>query len=174
MNRNDKNATLSAYKELFDGVEAVVLTDVSGVPVNTINELRSKFRAEGVTYKVVKNTIFKLAIQGTELEVLSDTISGPVAVALKKGDPVSPAKIAIEFLKTSPKFKIKGGYVSGSVLDLAGVESLAKMKDKNELRAELLSVFKAPQTQFVGVCNTMVTQILGLLSARADKLEEAA
>lgn len=173
MNRNEKNAALEVYKEIFDGVEALVLTDVAGVPVNTLNEVRNKFRSEGVTYRVVKNSLFKLAIHGTDLEALASSIHGPVAVALKKGDPVSPAKIAIEFAKTNPKFTIKGGYVTGSVLNPAGVESLSKMKGKDELRAELLSVLKAPQTQFVGICNTMVTQVLGVLNARADKLKEA-
>ena len=173
MNRNDKIAALAAYKEIFDGVEAVVLTDTAGDTVNSINEVRAKFRAEGVTYKVVKNSLFKIAIQGTDLEPLANTIHGPIAVALKKGDPVSPAKIAIEFAKLNPKFEIKGGFVGGSILDAAGVENLAKMKGKDELRAELLSIFKAPQTQFVGIANTMVTQILGVLNARADKLKEA-
>lgn len=173
MNRVEKTAAVAAYKELFDGVEAVVIADTTGVSVNTINEIRSKFRAQGVTFRVLKNTLAINALKGTDLEPVCVKFIGPVAVALKKGDPVTPAKIATEFAKANPKFNITGGYVSGSVLDAAGVLELSKMKGKDELRAELLSIFKTPQTQFVGVCNTMVTQILGVLSARADKLEAA-
>lgn len=174
MNRKQKDITLESYKEMIADVEAIVLTDTSGVSVNAINQLRSNYRAAGVTYKVVKNTIFRLAVEGTELEPMKEIIYGPIAIAVKKGDPVSPAKIAIEFAKKNPKFEIKGGFVSGSVLDAAGVETLSKMKGRDELRAELLSVLKAPQTQFVGVCNTMVTQVLGVIKAKAEKMEDAA
>lgn len=173
MKRVDKIAAVEAYKALFDGVEAVVIADTTGVDVNTINQLRSNFRAEGVTFRVIKNTLAINALTGTELEPICAKFKGPVAVALKKGDPVTPAKIATEFAKKNPKFTITGGYVSGSVLDLAGVIQLSKMKGEDELRAELLSIFKAPQTRFVGVCNTMVTQVLGVLAARADKLDAA-
>lgn len=174
MNRDEKAVTLDAYKELFDGVEAVIVTCTAGVGVNAISGLRSKFRAEGVTFKVVKNTLARLALKGTELEPLAEQLKGPVAVALKKGDPVSPARIAIEFAKDNPKFQIKCGFLSGKVLDANGVETLSKMKGKNELRADLLSIFKAPQTKFVGLANTMVTQFLGVLNARKDKLEKDA
>ncbi|MCL2325327.1 MAG: 50S ribosomal protein L10 [Proteobacteria bacterium] len=171
MNRGEKIALIESYKALFSGMEAVVIADTSGVSVNAINEVRTKFRAEGVSFRVIKNTLAKQALVGTDLEPVCAKFQGPVAVALKKGDPVSPAKIAVAFAKDNPKFEIKGGFVSGSLLDTAGVESLAKMKGRDELRAELLSIFKAPQTQFAGICNTMVTQILGLIKARADKLE---
>ena len=62
MNRNEKEAAIASYKALFDGIDSVVLADTSGVPVNTINAVRSKFRAEGVTFRVIKNTLAKKAL----------------------------------------------------------------------------------------------------------------
>lgn len=174
MNRTEKEQVISELQELFSQVESVVLTNPIGLDVNTINELRSKCRAEGVEFRVVKNTLARRALKDTDMAPLSGSFAGPTAIALKVGDPVTPAKLLTDFAKSHDKFKIKAGYLSGRVLDEAGVESLSEMKSLPEMRAELLSLFNAPQRGFVGVCSTMVTQVLGVIKARAEKLEEAA
>lgn len=163
MNRVEKSAVIEQYKKLFDGIESVVVVDTSGVDVNTINAVRSKFRADGVTFAVIKNTLAKHALEGTALEPLTALLKGPVAVALKKDDLVSAAKIAVAFAKDNQKFEIKGGFGFGKVLDVKGVDDLSKTKGRNELLAEILSLFKASQTKFAA-----------LLKARAEKLEEIA
>lgn len=163
MNRVEKSAVIEQYKKLFDGIESVVVVDTSGVDVNTINAVRSKFRADGVTFAVIKNTLAKHALEGTALEPLTALLKGPVAVALKKDDLVSAAKIAVAFAKDNQKFEIKGGFGFGKVLDVKGVDDLSKTKGRNELLAEILSLFKASQTKFAA-----------LLKARAEKLEETA
>jgi large subunit ribosomal protein L10 len=160
MNRNEKEAAIASYKALFDGIDSVVLADTSGVPVNTINAVRSKFRAEGVTFRVIKNTLAKKALAGTVLEPICAKFHGPIAVAIKAGDPISPARVAINFAKDNPTFKITAGFVGGNVLDAAGVDSLSKMRNRDEARAALLSCFKASATKFAA-----------LLKARAEKLE---
>lgn len=161
MNRNEKEAAIASYKALFDGIESVVIADTSGVSVNTISEVRSKFRAEGVTFRVIKNSLAKKALAGTVLEPVCVKFHGPVAVAMKADDPISPARVAIDFAKSNPNFKITGGIVGGDVLDAAGVDNLSKMRTFNEARSALLSVFKASATKFAAV-----------LKARADKMEE--
>ncbi len=161
MNRNEKEAAIASYKALFDGIDSVVVADTNGVPVNTINEVRSKFRAEGVTFRVVKNTLAKKALAGTVLEPICDKFHGPVAVALKADDPITPARVAIDFAKANPNFKITAGFASGTVLDAAGVDNLSKMRTRNEARSALLSVFKASATKFAA-----------LIKARAEKLEK--
>jgi len=161
MNRVEKSAAIEQYKSLFDGVESIVVVDTSGVDVNTINEVRSKFRAEGVTFTVIKNTLAKHALEGTGLESLTNLFKGPVAVALKKDDIASAAKIAVAFAKDHPKFEIKGGFGLGKVLDPKGVDDLSKTKSRKELLAEVLSLFKASQSRFAAV-----------IKAYAEKLEE--
>jgi len=162
MNRNEKEAAIKSYQDLFKGIDSVVVADTSGVPVNTINEVRSKFRAEGVTFRVIKNTLAKKALAGTVLEPVCAKFHGPVAVAMKMDDPISPARVAVDFAKSNPTFKITAGFVAGEVLDAAGVDNLSKMRTKNEARSALLSVFKGSATKFAAV-----------LKARADKMEEA-
>ena len=152
MNRNEKEAAIASYKALFDGIDSVVICDTSGVSVNTINEVRSKFRAEGITFRVIKNTLAKKALAGTVLEPVCATFHGPVAVALKADDPITPARIVV-----------KSGFAAGAVLDAAGVDSLSKMRNRNEARAALLSVFKASETKFAA-----------LIKARAEKFEKEA
>ena len=163
MNRNEKEAAVASYKELFNGIDSVVIADTSSVSVNTINEVRSKFRAEGVTFRVIKNTLAKKALAGSVLEPICAKFHGPVAVALKADDPIAPARVAVDFAKTNPNFKITAGFVAGSVLDVAGVENLSRMKNRNESRAELLSLFKASASKFAA-----------LLNAKAEKMEETA
>jgi len=161
MNRVEKSAAIEQYKKLFDGIESVVVVDTSSVAVNTINEVRSKFRAEGVTFTVIKNTLAKHALEGTDLEPMVALLKGPVAVALKKDDLATAAKICVAFAKDNPKFEIKGGFGLGKVLDVKGVDDLSKTKSRKELLAEVLSLFKASQTRFAAV-----------IKARAEKLEE--
>lgn len=162
MNRVEKSAAIEQYKALLDGVESLVLVDTAGVTVNSINDVRSKFRAEGVTFVVVKNALVKQALKGTELEPVAALFKGPIAVALKKDDPITPAKIAVAFAKDNPKFEIRGGFGFGKVLDVAGVDALSKTKGLKDLRSEILSIFKASQTRFAAV-----------IKAYAEKLEEA-
>jgi len=174
MNRQEKAQQVEELTEIFNSVEGVILADASGVDVNSINELRSDFRADGVTFRVVKNTLAKRALVGTDKELLSDSFRGPTAIAVKAGDPVTPAKIAVDFAKKNKAFEIKGGLLSEELLDVDGVIRVSKMKGREELLADLLSIFKAPQREFVGICNTMVTQFVSVLAARARDLEEAA
>lgn len=172
MKRESKVQQVEELQALFASVEGIFLADASGVDVNAINELRSAFRKEGVTFRVVKNTLARRALEGSANEALRELFRGPTAIAVKAGDPVSPAKIALNFAKDHAKFEVKGGILGGSLLDAAGVEAVSKMKGRDELRADFLSLLKAPQTQLVGICNTMVSQFVGLVSARARKLEE--
>ncbi len=162
MNRVEKSAAIESYKTLLNGIESLILVDTSGVDVNSINEARSKFRAEGVKFVVVKNTLVKQALKGTELEPVAELFKGPIAVALKQDDPISPAKVACAFAKDNPKFEIRGGFGFGKVLDVKGVEELSKTKGRKELLAEVLSLFKASQQRFAAV-----------IKAYADKLEES-
>lgn len=160
MNRNEKEATIAAYKQLFDGIDSLVIADTSGVTVNTISDVRSKFRAEGVTFRVIKNTLAKKALAGTVLEPVCAKFHGPVAVALKANDPISPAKIAVDFAKDNPTFKVAAGILAGDVLDAKGVENLSKMLGRDDARSAILSLFKASASKFAA-----------LIKAKAEKVE---
>jgi large subunit ribosomal protein L10 len=171
MNRTEKQQAIDELKSLFASAEAIILTNPVGIDVNAINEIRRQCRNEGVKFKLVKNTLAQRALLDTSKAPLADLFAGPCAVVLKPGDPVTPAKLVLEFAKKNKKFEIRGGFISGSVLNLDGVEQLSKMPTLPQLRASFLSILKSGQSGFVGVNNALVTKFLRLLQARADQID---
>lgn len=174
MRRAQKEDVVALLRDEFGQAKSIILTSHAGINVNEVNELRSDFRAAGVTYHVIKNTLAKLAVAGTDLEVLADSFSGTTAVAYSYDDAVSPAKIASEFAGENDNFVLKGGYLDGKVLDVDGVDQLAKMPTKDELRATLLRTMLAGPTDFVRLLNAVPSQMLHVLNARKKDIDEAA
>lgn len=172
MERSQKTALVDAFKQSIDGAEAVVLAEFRGLTVGEADELRSKLREQGVQYRVIKNTLAKRAIAGTDLEVLNDGLTGPTAWAYAD-DPVAPAKALLDALDgpIAEHLKIKIGYLAGKALTPQEVEALAKLPSKDELRSMLLSVFNATSTKFVRVLSARPQEFLRLLNARKDEIE---
>ena len=173
MNRASKEQFVEELKELFIGKESVVLTDYQGLTVAQMYELRRDFDKVGAGYKVVKNTLAKLAIAGTDYEFLGEGLKGTIGVAYSD-DPVAPAKVLAEAGKKFDKLTIKMGYLSGKRIEASDLEALSKLPSIDALRGQLLSVFNAPATKFVGVLAAGPRDFVGVLNARMQKLEEAA
>ena len=173
MERSVKEQQVSELRELLLDAQAVILTDYKGMTVDQMYRLRRKFDAVGVGYRVVKNTLAKLAVAGTGYEFLAAGFEGPVAVAVSKDDPVAPAKVLAEFQKEAQHLQVKLGYLDGKRIEGHQVEALSKLGSKDELRAKLLSVFNAPASKFVMVLNAIPQNVLGVLTARKNALEEA-
>lgn len=174
MNRHDKAEAVAELKDTLDKVASVVVADYRGLTVEQVNGLRSEIRRADCTYRVVKNTLVKRAIAGTEMEGMSELFSGPCAIAYSFQDPVAPAKILDKFADEMDPLEIKGGYLEGQVLSEGAVRQLARMKGKDELRAELLATFMAPAQSFVRLLAAGATNFLYLLSARERKVAEGA
>lgn len=174
MNRAQKEQLVEQMRDEFGQAKSIIMTSHVGLDVNTVNELRSEFRAQGVHYHVVKNTLAKLAVTDTDLDIMTESFRGPTAVAYSFEDAVSPAKVAADFADEHDEFVIKGGYLDGKMMDEAGVDQLAKMPTKDELRAKLLRTFVAGPTNFVRLLNAAPQQFLNVLNARKDDLGEAA
>jgi len=175
VNRTEKEQKVEELRAGLAEARSVVVASHMGIEVNDVNELRAEFRKRGVRYHVVKNTLAKLAIAGTELEPLGELLVGPVALAYSDTEAPSPAKIAKQFAKDHKKFEIIGGFLPGSgLLDQAGIEMLSEMLTKDELQAKLLGVFKAVPTKFVSTLTAAPTKFINVLSARKADLEEAA
>ena len=174
MNRTQKEQQIAELREGLEAARAVVVTSHMGIDVNTINDLRAEFRNAGVRYHVVKNTLAKLAVEGTEYAPLADLLTGPSALAYSAEDAPAPAKIIKKFAKDNDKFEIKGGFLPGSgLLDVKGVEQLADMLSKEELQAKLLGVFLAVPTKFVGTLAAAPRKFVNVLNARKKELEAA-
>jgi large subunit ribosomal protein L10 len=165
MDRVTKEAQVNELKDKLGRVTSIVLADYRGLDVPTVTGLRDEFRKVQCEYKVFKNTLVKLAIKGTKLEGMSKYLEGPTAMILSYENPSAPAKVATKFAKDQEKFVLKGGFFEG-VLDVKGVEGLATMPGKDELRAKLLATFMAPATDLVRTLSAGAQNFMYLLSAK--------
>jgi large subunit ribosomal protein L10 len=172
--RAERGAKIDVLREQFAATQGGVLTDYRGLDVATITELRSKFREQDVTFQVVKNTLTRLAVKGTSYEALDAYLAGPTAIAFSKDDAMAAAKVAVDFAKDHKEFEVKGGFMQGGVLSAAEVTELSSIGSRDQLLAQVLSVFNAPAQKFLGVINGIPQKFLGVLQAQADKLEEGA
>jgi large subunit ribosomal protein L10 len=174
MDRTTKERVVGEISETFAGVTSVILADYRGLDVPTVTDMRHEFTRAGCGYKVLKNSLVKLAIKDSDMEVMSQFLNGPTAVIWTTDSPSAAAKLAVKFAKDEKNFKIKGGYFEGEALDLAGVDQLAKMPDKPELQASLLMTFIAAPTDFVRQTIAGPQNFMYLLDARRRALESAA
>jgi large subunit ribosomal protein L10 len=170
MDRTQKADKVSEIKAEWKDVQSIVLAEYRGIDVPTVTALRDEFRKAGCHYKVLKNTLVRIAIQGSKVEPISKLLVGPTALIWSTESPSAPAKLATKIAKENGKFVIRGGYFDGQALDVAGVTSLATMPGKDELRATLLMTFLAAPTDFVRTLAAGPTNFLYVLQARERAL----
>jgi large subunit ribosomal protein L10 len=161
LNREQKTQVIAKLSESLNGVPSVVVANFAGLTVEDTEKLRSQLRKAGVHYEVVKNKLAVKAISDTNKSGISAYLKGNTAIAFHKDDPVAPAKIIREFAEKNKHIKLIGGWMDGNVLDAKGVDQLATLPGKNELRGQLLSVFNGASSAFVR-----------LLQAKVDKANE--
>ena len=171
MNRDEKAQQIAELKEKLQKSAAIVLADYRGLTVPAVTALREEFRKQQCEYKIYKNTLVKLAIKGTPMEKMGKYLEGPTALIYSWDSPSAAAKIAREFAKGNEKFKVKGGYLEGNVLDEKGVSASADMPGKDELRATLLATLVAPATNLVRTLNAGAQNFAFVVDARKRQLE---
>ena len=171
MDRAGKAEILGEIKESFANVASVVIADYSGITVPVVTAMRDDFRKNGCHYRVLKNSLVKIAVKGSTMEPMSALMVGPTAVIWSNEVPQTPAKIALKWAKDQPKFKIRGGFFDGSVLDATGVDNLSKMPGKDEIRASLLMTFLAAPQDFVRTLIAGPQNFMYLLDARKRAME---
>ncbi len=171
MDRTQKEQVLGEIKEAFANVASIVVADYRGIRVPTVTTMREDFRKAGCHYRVLKNSLVKIAVKGSKMEPLSQLMVGTTAVIWSHEVPQSPAQVALKWAKDEPKFVIRGGYYEGQLLDPAGVDALAKMPGKNEIRASMLMTFLAAPQSFVAQIIAGPQNFAYLLDARKRQLE---
>ena len=174
MNRTEKSAVIERLRTALAGVPAVIVTDFKGLTVEQVTGLRSELRKADVKFEVVKNTLIKAAIADTPMQSMEPLFKGNSAIAWHDEDPSAPAKVIRDFVKGRENFKIKGGWLDGRPLDANGIDALASLPGKDELRGKLLSVFGGVPTKFVRTVIAGPQTFLQLLSARRQDLDTAA
>ena len=168
MDRAQKAEAVAELNATFNEVGVVVVTRNLGLTVAQSTVLRNKMREAGATYKVSKNKLAKIALNGTDYLSLGELLTGPVGLASSK-DPVAAAKVAIDFAKTNDKFEIVGGAMGTTVLDAEGVKALASMPSLDELRAKIVGLLVAPATKLATVTQAPAAQLARVLKAYAEK-----
>ncbi len=168
MDRSQKADTVAALNATLNEVGLVVVTRNLGLTVAQSTDLRNKMRAAGASYKVSKNRLARLALDGTHYAALGDLLTGPVALATSV-DPIAAAKVAIDFAKTNDKLEIVGGAMGSLVLDANGIKALATMPSLDELRAKLIGLVQAPATKLVQVIQAPAGQLARVMAAYAAK-----
>ena len=171
MERAQKEQVLGEIKEAWQNVASIIVADYAGITVPVVTAMRDDFRKAGCHYRVLKNSLVKIAVKGTKMEPITQLMTGTTAVIWTTGDaPQPPATVALDWAKKEPKFKIKGGFYEGSVLDAKGVEMLSKMPGKNEIRASMLMTFLAGPQSFVAQIAAPIQNFAYLLDARKRAL----
>ena len=168
MDRSQKSETVSELNRTFTETSVVIVTRNLGLTVAQSTALRNRMREAGATYKVSKNKLARIALDGTKYGSLNDLLVGPTALSTS-ANPVAPAKVVVEFAKTNDKLEIVGGAMGDTVLDLAGVKALAELPSLDELRAKIVGLVQAPATKIVQIVQAPGGQLARLLSAHAEK-----
>jgi large subunit ribosomal protein L10 len=141
--RKQKQEDLEQLRQDLDGVANAYLVDFKGMTVAEDQQLRAEIHKAKITYRVVKNTLARLAVQGTPLEAVGEKFVGTTAIAVTKDDPVTVAKVLSNFAKDHAKFTFKAGVVEGRVIDVADIERLATMPSKEELISKMMFLVNA-------------------------------
>ena len=157
--------------EKFGKAGAVILTDYKGLTVAQLTELRNRLRKCGAEYKVVKNTLARLAVTGTELQELKPYLVGPTAIVHGKGDPTAPAKLLASFIKTKSTFQIKAGFAEGKVLAGQEVMALADLPPREVLAARLAGILQSPLRGLAAVLSGPLRSLLMVLEAVRQQKE---
>ena len=168
MDRAQKAEAVAGLAKTLTETSVVVVTRNHGLTVAQSSDLRNKMRAAGATYKVTKNRLARIALQGTPYQPLGDLLTGPIGLATST-DPVAAARIAVEFAKTNDKLEIVGGAMGGTVLDVTGVKALAELPSLDELRARLIGTINAPATKIAQLATAPAAKLARVFGAYATK-----
>ncbi len=143
---NEKKQIVATMKETLSEAKGAVLVSYSGLTVAQATDLRRKFLAEDVEYKVIKNTLTRIAANELGLDAFSAHLEGPTALAVSKTDAIAPARIIENFIKDTKTeaLAVKVGIVEGEVLDAEQVTAIAKLPNRDGMLSMLLSVLQAP------------------------------
>jgi large subunit ribosomal protein L10 len=168
MKREDKNARLDEYAGLLAGSTFAFLTEHNKVRVTAMEKLRAQFGEMGCKMVVVKNTLARIVFERQGIDEISAYLDGP-SLLIIGSDEIAPAAKALQKISRShPTMKVKAIVFDGKVYPASDFKSFQDMPTKNEVRAKLLSVFKAPISSFVRVINTP-QRMVSVLKQYADK-----
>jgi large subunit ribosomal protein L10 len=170
MDRAQKAELVADLKQTFSETSVVVVTRNLGMTVAQSTALRIRMRDAGASFKVSKNRLALIALEGTPYAPIGNLLTGPTALATS-ADPVAAAKVAVDFAKTTDRFEIVGGAMGDTLLDVNGVKALAELPSLDELRARIVGLIQAPATKIARTINepgAMLARVFGAYAAREN------
>jgi large subunit ribosomal protein L10 len=170
----DKKAIVAEVNETATSALSLVIADARGVTVGGMTALRKDARESSVTLRVVRNTLAKRALEGTEYECVTDSLSGPSLFGFSMEDPGAAARLFKDFSKENKAFEVKVLAVSGQMLGAEQLDVLAKLPTRDQALSLLMSVMKAPATKLVQTMNEVPGKLVRTLAAVRDQKEAAA
>ena len=165
MNRQEKEKMVDELRQRLERSKAAVLTDYRGLKVTEITELRHKLKEAGVEYRVVKNSLTRLAVQGTVVSLLEAHLTGPNALALCYDDELTPAKLLLEYAKVNDKLEVKAGVLAGRLMLQEDMKKVVNLPSQEQLQAQLLGLMATLTSKLLGVMNAAPRDFVSLMTA---------
>ena len=169
MKREDKRAVVADLNQRMRQAKVDILTRFVGLNVEKMTQLRRELRKAAVEYRIVKNTLLRLAIQGTEKEVLGSKIEGPVALAWSNADPVAPARVLAKFAKDYAQLQILVAYSDGRLWGPAEIQQWVNLPSLEELRGRILGLIQLPASKLVRLIGTPSTRLAQVVKAKSEQ-----
>ncbi len=169
----DKQAIVADVAEVASSALSAVVADYHGLTVDEMTELRNQARAQGVYLRVVRNTLLKRAIEGSEYECLNEALVGPTILAFSQEDPGSAARVVKDFAKDHEQLEVKALAVGGKLLAASDIDALAKLPTRDEALAQLMSVMQAPIAKLATTLNEVPSKAVRVIAAVKDQKEAA-
>ena len=168
MNKNKKKTYIEEMKNFFSKTSSVFVTHYQGLTVKQIDDLRSEMRKHGILFKITKNRITKLALEGSKYKKLENLFSGPTAVVFSE-DAITSAKILTKFAKKNPSLKIIGGIMEEETLSVEQVQKIATLPTLDEARAKIVGILTAPAQKIISILLAPGSKIAILAHAKSKK-----
>jgi len=165
---SEKQAIVAEVAVVAKEAHSVVVAEYAGLESNDMNDLRAKARAGGVYIRVVKNSLAKRAIEGTDYECLSETLVGPMILAFSQEDPGCAARVLKDYAKGNDKLVVKALSISGQLLAASELDRLASLPTKDQAISMLMSVMQAPVTKLARTLNEVPGKLVRTVAAVKD------
>lgn len=172
MNRQEKHEFVDTFREQLQTAPFVVVAGYAGTPVNTSNKMRRSLEEGEVQVRIVKNTLAKLALEGTGREDLAPFFTGMTLVVLTGADPISGAKAIKDAFSGVKTIEVRAGHFEGDLLDSAAVSVVASLPSREELLVQLLRTIQEPARRVLGILQAPARDLLFLLENYENKLSE--
>ncbi len=172
MNRSKKEQIVAELQEKLKDVKLAILADYSGMNVAKITELRNELRKSDAEFRVIKNTLFKIASKDTDFSLFDEYLKGPVALVMDFGDVVKPTKVLVDFARKNEELELKVGVMDGNFLTGEQIRTLSELPSREVLLGKLLSTLIASQTSLVTVLSGVSRKFVQTLEAYRIKKEK--